>query len=136
VRPRIGRYRTPSDDTFGLWDIDRVQQEARCSNVGHGGSESAPVAERPGCGHDRGAGDGIKRTPEKTITFGVAGASFQTIGRIRVPPRRSSTRRGSVVVGVVDTSELPVNDGRVHHRRLQEMQSSRSTKPVRPSCVF
>ncbi len=39
VRPRIGRSRTPSNDAFGLCDIDRVQLEARCSNVSHGGSE-------------------------------------------------------------------------------------------------
>jgi hypothetical protein len=38
VRPRIGQSRTPTEDTFGLCDIDRVQLEARCSNVGHGGS--------------------------------------------------------------------------------------------------
>jgi hypothetical protein len=49
-----------------------MQLKARCSNVGQGGSESAPIAEQPGCGHDRGllAEDGIKRTPEKTNTFG------------------------------------------------------------------
>jgi hypothetical protein len=44
IRPRIGRSRIPSDDTFGFCDIDRVQLEARCSHVGHGGSESAPIA--------------------------------------------------------------------------------------------
>ena len=43
-RPRIGRSRTPSDDTFGLWDIDRVQLEARCSNVGHRASSSKSTA--------------------------------------------------------------------------------------------
>ena len=72
VRPRVGRSRTPSDDTFGLCDIDRVQLEARCSNIGHGGRESAPIAEQPGFGHDRGlpAEDGLRRAPEKTNTFG------------------------------------------------------------------
>jgi hypothetical protein len=30
-----------------------VQPEARCSDVGHGGGESAPIAEQPGRGQDR-----------------------------------------------------------------------------------
>jgi hypothetical protein len=43
VGPSIGWSRTPSDDTFGLCDVDRMQLKARCSNVGHGGSESATI---------------------------------------------------------------------------------------------
>jgi hypothetical protein len=34
VGPSIGWSRTPGDDPFGLCDIDRMQVEARCSNVG------------------------------------------------------------------------------------------------------
>jgi hypothetical protein len=45
VRPRVGRSRTPSDDTFGLCDVDRMQLEARCPNVSHDGCESALIAE-------------------------------------------------------------------------------------------
>ena len=48
VRPRIGRSRTPSDDTFGLCDIDRVQLEAWRSNVSHGDGGSAPFTGQPG----------------------------------------------------------------------------------------
>ena len=72
VGPTIGWSRFPSDDTFGLCDIDRMQLKALCSNVSHGGSQSAPVAEHPGSGHDRGllAEDGIRRPPEITHTFG------------------------------------------------------------------
>ena len=45
VRPSIARSRISSDDPLSLLDIDRVQLEARCSNVGHGVSEAAPIAE-------------------------------------------------------------------------------------------
>ena len=47
VGPTIGCSRLPSDDTFGLFDIDRMQLKALCSNVSHGGSESAPIALAP-----------------------------------------------------------------------------------------
>ena len=47
VGPTIGWSRLPSDDTFGLFDIDRMQLKALCSNVSHGGSESAPIALAP-----------------------------------------------------------------------------------------
>jgi hypothetical protein len=53
VGPRIGSSRTPSDDAFGLCDIDRMKLKARCSNVGHGRGESAPIAGQPGSGDDR-----------------------------------------------------------------------------------
>ena len=33
VGPTIGWSRTPSDDAFGLCDINRLQLKARCSNV-------------------------------------------------------------------------------------------------------
>jgi hypothetical protein len=57
-----------------------VQLEARCSNVGHGSSEPAPIAEQPGCGRDGGllTEAGIKRTPEKTNTFGGRRATIGT----------------------------------------------------------
>jgi hypothetical protein len=45
VRRRIVRSRTPCDDTVGLCDVDRVWQEARCSNLG-GGGEPAPIVEQ------------------------------------------------------------------------------------------
>jgi hypothetical protein len=71
VGPTIGWFRLPSDDTFSLYDIERMQLKARCSNVSHGGSESTPNAEHPGSGHDRGlVNDGIRRPPEVTQTFG------------------------------------------------------------------
>jgi len=41
VGSRIGRSSTPSDDAFGLWDIDRVQLEPS-SNVDHGVGDSVP----------------------------------------------------------------------------------------------
>lgn len=41
----VVEIRTSSDDAFSLCDIDGVQLQARRSNVGHGASEAAPVAE-------------------------------------------------------------------------------------------
>jgi len=54
IGPGVGRSRTPRDDAFGLSDIDSVQLEARSSNVGHGVSEVAAVAEQPDAGHEWG----------------------------------------------------------------------------------
>ncbi len=51
IGPRIGWSRTPIDDTFRLCHVDCMQLKTRCSNVGHGGRESA-TAEQPGYGHD------------------------------------------------------------------------------------
>ena len=45
VGPGIGWSRIPSDDALGLRDIDRMQLEARCSDVGQGGCSAGQRRE-------------------------------------------------------------------------------------------
>jgi hypothetical protein len=68
VGPHIGRSRTPSHDTFGLCDIDRVQLQVGCSNVGHKGGESAPIVAEQ-LGPSRYQLQPIEGAAEKANTF-------------------------------------------------------------------
>jgi hypothetical protein len=45
VGPSVAESRTSRDDAFSLCDIDRMQPQARRSNIGHGASEAAPIAK-------------------------------------------------------------------------------------------